>query len=106
MGELKNGPTEFERLAPRLALAHRQRKHEIHNEDMEERRYLAKHLELERLIAHRELQLQRAFIRGNGGYISQRQRKLGAAVRAMEALEKTHKKGKKGKKAYLRKLRD
>jgi len=64
---------------------------------MEERRYLAKHLELERLIAHRELQLQRAFVKGHGGYISQRQRKLDAAVRAMKTLEKGHKKGKKGK---------
>lgn len=43
--------------------------------------------ELERLVAHRELQLERANWTGNGRYIRQRQRKLAQARAALERFD-------------------
>lgn len=46
-------------------------------------------LKLERLVAHRELQLARAQARHDGEYIAMRMRKLAAARRALERLDES-----------------
>lgn len=74
-------------VCPRLALAHRQRRHELHAERAERHkvRELLRHAEW--CVAHRELQLVRAGFTRNGRYIASRTRKLGQARRDLARLE-------------------
>ena len=51
-----------------------------------ERRRTTALLEWERVLAHRELQLVRAYNTGNGRYITERQRKLDVARRQVARL--------------------
>ncbi len=81
----RHRPTSFAEIAPRLARAHanvvRQRR-----EARELRGRLREAvLKRERLVAHRELQLARAFATNHGGYISTRRRKLDAARKELAA---------------------
>lgn len=73
-------------IAPRLARARDQRVSELRA--IERRRRIAQGqlLGVERLVAHRELQLVRAQATGNGRYIAARHRKLAAAERALARL--------------------
>lgn len=82
--------TDFQRLAPRLYQAHKERKHEIFIWDRQVIRYQTKKLELERLIAHRELQLVRAQYRNSYRYIAVREKKLDDARRQMQKLVDEH----------------
>lgn len=74
-------------IAPRLARARDQRVARLRYEAAERARYRRLSLKAERLIAHRELQLVRAYATGDGRYIAARQRKLAAARRELAAVE-------------------
>lgn len=74
-------------IAPRLALAHRQRRNELLAERAERRRARAELLALERLVAHRELQLVRAGFRDDGRYIARRTHKLARARQDLARLQ-------------------
>jgi hypothetical protein len=73
----------LEAVAPRLALARDQHNALVSEQDRLRHVRIAKTLDCERLVAHRQLQLQRAFVTGNGRYIAHRQKKLQAAERAL-----------------------
>lgn len=73
-------------IAPRLARARDQHEHLAGIAYQQHRKRVQKRLELERLVAHRELQLVRAQHRGNARYIAERQRKLSSAQRALARL--------------------
>ncbi len=75
---------ELARRCPRLALAHRQRCAELALERARRRRVRAHLLEVEHLVAHREMQLQRAIATGDVVYVARRERKLAAAKRALD----------------------
>lgn len=75
--------TELERVAPRLARAHRQRRAELHALAAERRRLRRRLLELERLVAHRELQELRAGATRDRRYIARRAAKLASARREL-----------------------
>lgn len=77
-------------VAPRLARAREQRREELRVASAERRHVLQLLLAAERCVAHRELQLQRAFVTGNGKYIAERFRKLSQAQRELERLQKRH----------------
>lgn len=76
-------------VAPRLARARDQFIAEREAAARAERRHRAAQLRLERLVAHRELQLLRAGARGGRAYIAHRARKLAAAKRGLDDLMKT-----------------
>lgn len=61
---------------PRLALARDQRLQQLRDESHMRLVRLQQRYRLERLVAHRELQLIRAEAKGAGKYIAVRQRKL------------------------------
>jgi hypothetical protein len=63
-------------IAPRLARAHRERRHELEAQAAEARFRATRLLQAERLLAHRELQLQRSHWTKSPRYIAERQRKL------------------------------
>lgn len=71
----------FETVAPRLALAHRQREEMQAECKRQQRAALGEIVHLEWLVAHRELQLVRAHGRK---YIAERQRKLKQAVKTLD----------------------
>lgn len=64
---------------PRLARARDQRCAEMDAERAERRKCREGLLRSENLVAHRDLQLQRAYVRGQRGYIIRREYKLKAA---------------------------
>jgi hypothetical protein len=66
-------------VAPRLAKARDERVLELRAEAWARRRRMRQELALDRLIAHRELQLVRAYGTGNARYIRARERKLAEA---------------------------
>lgn len=68
-------------IAPRLAKARDQLLEDRRRERAERRRLAQLTLSAERNLAHRELQLVRAFHTGKPKYIAERQRKLDAAKR-------------------------
>lgn len=70
-------------IAPRLARARDQRREELRVASVQRRHMASLVLSSERCVAHRELQLVRAFSTGNGRYIAERQRKLAAAKREL-----------------------
>ena len=82
------GRALFAAIAPRLERAHRGRLEELARERAERQRTRDQIFELERLIAHRELQLQRANAVGDSTYIARRQRKLNRAVRDLARLNR------------------
>ncbi len=84
--ESEKSMTTFERVAPRLALAHKQRKEEIRLADRARYKSESRRVELERLVAHRELQLVRAYSRNSARYVNERQRKLNEARGALSRL--------------------
>jgi hypothetical protein len=71
-------------VAPRLARARDARATELIKEARERRRHTTRLMELERLVAHRELQFLRAGATGSRKYVAGRARKLAAARRALE----------------------
>lgn len=75
---------KLESIAPRLALARDQHNAYVAERDRLYHVKVAKTLQAERLVAHRELQLQRAFKTRDASYIKLRQRKLRAAQRVLE----------------------
>ena len=76
-------------VAPRLARA-RDEWEAIAREHRRQARIRAtKRLQVERLVAHRELQLLRACATGRRDYIAERRRKLDAALRAQQRLRTT-----------------
>ena len=81
----------FERVAPRLALAHKQRKEEIRLADRAWYKSESRRVELDRLVAHRELQLVRAYSRNSARYVITRQVKLDEAREALDRLMKNRK---------------
>jgi hypothetical protein len=72
---------------PRLALARDQHNAMVREQDRKRLALACKIHATERLVAHRELQLQRAFVTGKGTYIASRQRKLAAAERSLTHLK-------------------
>lgn len=68
---------------PRLIAARRARCAEMAIERARRRRVRKQLMEVEALVAHRDLQLFRAIAAGGGAYIARRERKLAAAVRAL-----------------------
>lgn len=80
-------PFRLADIAPRLALARDQYLAERAEIARRERARATARLRLERLIAHRELQLIRAGARGSRRYLEVRQRKLDSARRALGRLE-------------------
>ncbi len=70
-------------IAPRLARARDQLREERRKERIARDRHRRESLKAERLVAHRELQLERANATGKGRYIMARRRKLRAAQREM-----------------------
>lgn len=76
----------LETVCPRLALARDQHNELVLRRRRHERRVRDERHRIERLIAHRELQLQRAFAAGGRRYIAERQRKLEQATAALERL--------------------
>lgn len=70
-------------LAPRLALARDQHNAMVADRERQILRLQHELLPLERLVAHRDLQLIRASAIGRGRYIDARRRKLTAAQRAL-----------------------
>lgn len=73
---------------PRLARARDQFVAERERAWQEERRRAAQQLELERLVAHRELQYLRAAATRNRRYAEARARKLAAAERDLERVRR------------------
>jgi hypothetical protein len=73
--------TTLAQVAPRLAKAHRERQREIEVEARKERHRQTMLLKAERLEAHRDLQLIRAYATGDRRYIERRERKLDQARR-------------------------
>ena len=89
-------PVQLSDIAPRLArardqfLAHRAKVLADRAEaDRVALMRQAKLVELQRLVAHRELQLIRAYATGRGRYIVARQRKLEQARRRLQTVERT-----------------
>lgn len=78
----------FVAVAPRLERAHRQRLQEIAQIRVERLRTQDQILETQRLVAHRDLQLQRANAIGDRRYISRRQHKLKRAQKDLARLER------------------
>lgn len=76
--------------APRLALARDQRRAQPAEESRFALVIAERRLDLERLVAHRDLQLVRAYSSRSPSYIGTRQRKLAAAQRAAAAFEQRH----------------
>lgn len=76
------GPSIYD-IAPRLALAMDQHNNLILARRHRLRLLRNKLVEVERLVAHRDLQLVRAGHTRNGNYIAARTRKLAAAERAL-----------------------
>lgn len=76
-------------VAPRLARARDQHEARIAAERKRQRKLAHERLRLERLIAHRELQLLRAGTTRSQWYVDVRARKLASAQRALARLEKT-----------------
>ncbi len=83
--------TPFEKIAPRLALAHKERKAEIWEADRAWARSETERVKLERLVAHRELQLVRAQWGNSARYVAVRQRKFNSARRALDRLLESRK---------------
>lgn len=79
---------ELASVAPRLARARDQHEADIAARWQYERLRTMKLLEAERVLAHRELQLVRAFATGRGRYIRYRQDKLAEAQRKVERWSK------------------
>jgi hypothetical protein len=77
----------LESVAPRLAKARDARVLELRAEAWARRRRMRQELALDRLVAHRELQLVRAYGTGNGKYIRARERKLAEARRRRARLD-------------------
>jgi hypothetical protein len=71
---------------PRLSRAHRAAVEEALAESRRRRRLRAQVHRAEALVAHRELQLVRAWRTGSGGYIDVRQRKLTQAQQLLTRL--------------------
>lgn len=71
-------------IAPRLARAYYAERNHIEAEAAYERFRRNKQLAAERLVAHRELQLQRSYWTQSPRYIAERQRKLAAARAELE----------------------
>lgn len=69
---------------PRLVAARRERCWEMADEMRAYLRVLHHLMEVEALVAHRDLQLHRAIATGRGSYIAVRERKLKAAQRALK----------------------
>ncbi len=77
-------------VAPRLARARDEWEDMAREHRRQARVRATKRLQVERLVAHRELQLLRAGASGNRRYIAERQRKLDAALRAQQRLQTTN----------------
>jgi hypothetical protein len=73
--------------APRLARARDALVEQLRRERRERGRLRALVTKAERLVAHRELQLVRAYATAKGSYIKERQRKLRAAQRERASYE-------------------
>lgn len=73
-------------IAPRLARARDDHNALVAEQDRKHRQHLAAIHQAERLVAHRDLQLQRAFHTRNPRYIRERQGKLKAAEHALASL--------------------
>ncbi len=73
-------------VAPRLAKARDERREELRVAAVRRRRVADLILKAERLVAHRDLQLVRAYDTRSSRYIAERQRKLKAAQSQLEHL--------------------
>lgn len=71
-------------LAPRLYKAHCQRKEELRALELQWAHLETRRVELEALVAHRDLQLVRAYARNSNRYIKTRQDKLAEAEGALK----------------------
>lgn len=72
-------------VAPRLALAHRERRAELAAERAARRHARNAVLRWEWIVAHRELQLVRAGATGDGRYIDRRRHKLAVAEKRLRS---------------------
>lgn len=86
LGQRSGATFSLYEIAPRLALARDQHNAEVRRQQMHALNVVIDRHELERLIAHRELQLQRAFRTRDGKYIAERQRKLRSAQQRLAQL--------------------
>jgi hypothetical protein len=84
-GRRLTGRALFAAVAPRLERAHRERRLELAAESLARRRARAQVLDLERLVAHRELQVIRAA--GRRGTRRQRERYLQHRENLLRAAE-------------------
>lgn len=83
---LRTGRALFAAVAPRLERAHRERRLEVAALHRTRRRLVQAELHKESLLAHRELQLQRAFAAGKMGYVRHRKAKLEQAQRELASV--------------------
>lgn len=75
-------------IAPRLAAARDGYNAAVAAAEARRAFIVAQRLRVEKLVAHRELQLARAQRTGNGSYIRKRAGKLDAARHALDSLER------------------
>lgn len=81
------GRALFASAAPRLELAHRERCTEIVRLHAERRAWLDIRHEREWCVAHRELQLLRAYAKGDRRYMKKREKLLAKAQRDLQAAD-------------------
>lgn len=79
-----NANVSLRDIAPRLARARDALVAQMRQERIDRHLHRKRDLELERLVAHRDLQLVRAMNTRNGRYIKERQRKLREAQRLLD----------------------
>ena len=76
--------TTFSKIAPRLHKAHSERKVELRALELQWMKLEDDRVRLEGLVAHRDLQLIRAYQRNSGRYIETRRQKLNEAQGALD----------------------